>query len=86
MTEEAKIARAAYLREYRKNNREKIAAQQKRYREAHPDTIRAIRSRHYQKNKEHILEYQRQYRHQHSDRVKETNERYWERKAQEVQK
>lgn len=52
MTEEAKQARAAYLKEYRKKNAQRINAYQREYRKNNPDKARNWQANYWQKKAE----------------------------------
>lgn len=54
MTEQAKAARAAYIREYQAKNKEKIAESRHKYYEAHKEQIKANSRRYYEAHKEEI--------------------------------
>ena len=49
MTEEAKLARQQYMREYRQKNKERITAQRKKYAATHKDQIRESNARYWEK-------------------------------------
>ena len=49
MTEEAKAARKAYLREYRKKNAERINAYNRSWRRANPEKAREYNARYWKK-------------------------------------
>ena len=49
MTEEARAARNAYMREYRKRNREKVRAYNRAWRAKNPDKMREYNVRHWEK-------------------------------------
>ncbi len=52
MTEEAKQARAAYLKEYRRKNAQRINAYQREYRKNNPDKARSWQANYWQKKAE----------------------------------
>ena len=70
MSDAAKAARAAYNREWKKKNPEKVKAYKKKYRRNHPEVVRACLRRWKQKNPDKVALY---------------NVHYWEKKALEMQ-
>ena len=52
---------AAYKREYRKANKDEIAAYQREYRKANKDEIAAYQREYYKANKDKLKAYQREY-------------------------
>lgn len=49
MTEEARAARRAYQREWRRKNRDKVNSYRRKWRQANPDKIRQQEERHWQR-------------------------------------
>lgn len=49
MSPEAKAARSAYMREYRKKNRDKVAAWNKTYREKNRDRLAVYNARYWER-------------------------------------
>lgn len=54
MTEEAKIARREYAREWRKRNREALREYNRRWREDNPDKVAATTARYWQRKAEEM--------------------------------
>lgn len=63
MSEMARKARNAYMREYRAKNKERLLKKEKQYRED---------------NSEKIKEYEKEWRRKNPDKVKAAQERYFE--------
>ena len=64
--EEIRAAKAAYQREYKRNNRDKI---------------NALQRKHYKKHREKVREYQRKWRLANPDKCREYNRNAWKRRA-----
>lgn len=71
MTEEAKEARRAYQRQYRKDNADRIRANKREWQH---------------RNKERCNGYVRAWRRNHPDAVSEINARYWMKKAERLKR
>ncbi|CAK4084570.1 unnamed protein product [Aphanomyces euteiches] len=67
--------RAEYFKEYRRKNKAKIAAQQKKYRECNKDKIQEYKER----NKEKVAAYHKEYREKYRERNLAQMKLYYER-------
>jgi len=69
---------AAEKRRYYEANKDRIAAEQRRYREANKDRIAAEKRRYREANKDRIAAEQRRYREANKDRIAAEQRRYYE--------
>jgi 5-methylcytosine-specific restriction endonuclease McrA len=84
LTPEQKQARALYLVEYRKKNREKIRKQQSAWYEANKERILVERKEHYQENKESVLAQNAEYRRENYDKIKAQKQQYREENSDKI--
>lgn len=93
----SKEERNAYMKEWRKKNRDKVREQNKKYREANPEKIKAYHKAWRDENRNHLNEQQKEkywenplafkerndrYRASHKEKVAESNKRYREENKQ----
>ena len=65
-------------KQYYKNNKDKIAELNKQYRENNKDKIAELGKQYYEDNKDKIAEQQKQYRKDNKDKIKEYHKQYYE--------
>ena len=96
-SEQAKLHRKAYEREYYRKNREHILARNRAYRKAHPEKQKQYRinaalkrdtglgyyQRYYLLNKERLAEYAKQWRKRNPEKVKAYQHRYNKKRTEE---
>ena len=81
---QTKEERNAYMKEWRKKNRAKIAERDKKYRETHKEEIKAMHKAWRDKNREHLNEKQREKYKENPQAFKERKERYVSSHTEEV--
>lgn len=72
MSENAKEARAVYMKRYRKKHRDALNAYQRQYRKDHPEKLKEYNKRYSEKHREDLKKRRRQYA-----------ATYWEKKTHE---
>lgn len=56
MTEKQKAARAAYMKEYRKKNAEKVRETKRKWDKAHPEKLKEYQERYWEKQADRMIE------------------------------
>ena len=69
-------ANPEYYKQYRENNKDKIAIQKKEYRERNKEKIAAQQKERYEQNKDKILACNKKWKEQNKDKVKEYRKEY----------
>ena len=71
-----KSCNSLYMRQYRQENKEKIAEAQRQYKQDNKEKIAERMSQYYQENKEKIAERMSQYRQENKEKIAEGNRQY----------
>lgn len=79
-----KEQRNAYMREWKKKNREKVSEQNKKYREANREKVKAYHKEWRDSNREHLNEQQREKYKENPQAFKERKDRYVESHLEKV--
>ena len=75
---ECKYCKKEYMKQYRKDNKDKISEYYKQYYESNKEQIAEQRNQYYEKNKDKILEYQKQYYEENRDKELERHKLWCE--------
>lgn len=80
---EPKKNRSEYLKQYRKENKEKIKGHRKKYYESHKEQFKEYNSKYYKEHKEELKEYQKKYGKENRVKLNEYQRQYRKKKKEQ---